>query len=197
MNNQIKHKYIKHLITISKHKYYVMKYCFKCGQYKRGLLHDLSKFGPTEFLSSAKYFSGNRSPIDNEKDDIGYSLAWQHHKGHNPHHWEYWIDNVGTYKNTPCKIPYQYAIEMICDWVAAGIVYSKEKVDDYKSYSIPFDYYNSHKDVRIIHPQTDELLNRILTMIEEKGLNATCKYIKNSFILQDMYEDDLLLFDNK
>ena len=60
-------KYLKHLITISKHKYYVMKFCFKCGYYKRGLLHDLSKFGKTEFFSSAKYFQGNRRPIEAEK----------------------------------------------------------------------------------------------------------------------------------
>ena len=43
-------KYIKHFKTITKHKYYVMKFCFKCGFYKRGILHDLSKYGLTEFL---------------------------------------------------------------------------------------------------------------------------------------------------
>lgn len=104
-------KYLKHFKTITKHKFYVMKFCFKCGKYKRGLLHDLSKFGPTEFFSSAKYFQGTSSPIDAEKREKGYSLAWQHHKGHNPHHWEYWIDNIGTYKNTACKIPYDYVID--------------------------------------------------------------------------------------
>ena len=60
-------KYIKHFITITKHKYYVMKFCFKCGIYKRGIMHDLSKYGITEFFSSAKYFQGNSSPIDAEK----------------------------------------------------------------------------------------------------------------------------------
>ena len=42
-------------ITITKHKYYVMKFCFKCGLYKRGVLHDLSKYSFIEFFSSAKY----------------------------------------------------------------------------------------------------------------------------------------------
>ena len=91
-------KYLKHFKTITKHKFYVMKFCFRCGKFKRGLLHDLSKYGITEFCSSAKCFQGTRSPIDAEKNKKGYSLAWQHHKGHNPHHWEYWIDNIGTYK---------------------------------------------------------------------------------------------------
>ena len=43
-------KYIKHFRTITKHKFYVMKFCFKCGKYKRGLMHDLSKYGITEFF---------------------------------------------------------------------------------------------------------------------------------------------------
>ena len=60
-------KYIMHFVTITKHIYYVRKFCFKCGFYKRGLLHDLSKYSPIEFFSSAKYFQGNRSPIDAEK----------------------------------------------------------------------------------------------------------------------------------
>lgn len=62
-------KYLKHFETITKHKFYVMKFCFKCGKYKRGLLHDLSKYGITEFCSSAKYFQGTSSPIDAEKKE--------------------------------------------------------------------------------------------------------------------------------
>ena len=171
-------KYIKHFITITKHKYYVGKFCFKCGFYKRGLLHDLSKYGKIEFCSSAKYFQGNRSPIDAEKEDIGYSLAWQHHKGHNPHHWEYWIDNIGTYKNTPCKIPYEYVVEMICDWLGAGIVYSKQKVNFNEPYSEPLEYYNKHKSERIFHQETQILIEYYLTFICNYGINRFCRYIK-------------------
>ena len=43
-----------HLKTVHKHRKYVRKYCFRCGLYKRGLLHDLSKYSPTEFLESIK-----------------------------------------------------------------------------------------------------------------------------------------------
>lgn len=172
-------KYLKHFKTITKHKYYVMKFCFKCGYYKRGLLHDLSKYGKTEFISSAKYFQGNRSPIDAEKEAIGYSLAWQHHKGHNPHHWEYWIDNIGTYKNTPCKIPYEYVIEMICDWLSAGIVYSKQKVDFKQPYKEPLKYYMAHLSERIFHPETKELIEIYLNLIANRGIEAFCDEIKH------------------
>ena len=172
-------KYIKHFITITKHRYYVRKFCFKCGFYKRGLLHDLSKYGLTEFFSSARYFQGTSSPIDAEKREKGYSLAWQHHKGHNPHHWEYWIDNIGTYKNTPIKIPYEYVIEMICDWLGAGIVYSKQKVDYDKPYSEPLEYYNKCKKERIFHPETQSLIECFLRYIKSNGINYFCSQVKN------------------
>lgn len=171
-------KYIKHFMVISKHKFYVMRFCFKCGFYKRGILHDLSKYGLTEFFSSAKYFQGNRSPIEAEKDKNGYSIAWQHHKGHNPHHWEYWIDNIGTYKNTPCKIPYEYVIEMLCDWLAAGIVYSKQKPNFNKPYAEPLKYYNAHKNERIFYKETQKLIEYYLNIIECDGINYFCKLVK-------------------
>ncbi len=70
----------KHLKTICKHKAIVCLECIKCGLIWRGLMHDNSKFGLTEFLPSAKYFQGSRSPIDAEKEQCGYSLAWLHHQ---------------------------------------------------------------------------------------------------------------------
>ena len=82
-------KLINHLKTINKHKYYVTMLCFKCGLYKQGLLHDLSKYSPTELKTGAKYWVGTRSPNSIERETIGYSSAWLHHKGRNKHHWEY------------------------------------------------------------------------------------------------------------
>ena len=171
-------KYFKHLMTISKHKWYVMMFCFKCGIYKRGLLHDLSKFGPTEFFSSAKYYTGVRSPIDSEKAHKGYSIAWQHHKGRNPHHWEYWIDNLGSYENKPCRMPKEYIIEMICDWLGAGIVYSKKKPDYDEPYRVPLDYYKRGRNYYILEKKTQDVVELMLAIIADEGINAFCKYAK-------------------
>ena len=44
-----------HFKTITKHKLMVMHYCFRIGLYKQGLLHDLSKYTPSEFLVGCKY----------------------------------------------------------------------------------------------------------------------------------------------
>lgn len=168
-------KYFNHFKTITKHKLIVMNLCFKCGLIKRGLMHDLSKYGITEFCSSAKYFQGSRSPIDAEKEDIGYSIAWQHHKGHNPHHWEYWIDNVGTKQNDPIRIPYEYVVEMVCDWVGASIVYSNNSCDFDKPYPAPYEYYKAHLNERIFHPDTKTLLEHFLLLISYQGINKFCK----------------------
>ena len=81
-----------HFKTITYHKYLVMQGCFKVGLYKQGLLHDLSKYSPTEFLVGARYYQGDRSPNNAEREEIGYSSSWLHHKGRNKHHYEYWID---------------------------------------------------------------------------------------------------------
>ena len=58
-----------HFKTITRHKLLVMKYCFRIGLYKQGLLHDLSKYSPTEFLVGCKYYQGTRSPNNAERED--------------------------------------------------------------------------------------------------------------------------------
>lgn len=158
---------IKHFKTVCKHKAVVFHECRKCGLWWRGLVHDLSKFSPTEFIPSARYFQGNKSPIEAEKRAKGYSPAWQHHMGHNPHHWEYWIDydkNGGIIAN---KIPYVYVVEMVCDWIGAGKVYSG---DDWTE-SAPLDYYNRVRKGRHFHPETETLLVRFLECVRDKGLD--------------------------
>lgn len=65
-------KLIKHFITITRHRHNVMRLCFKVGLYKQGLLHDLSKYTPSEFIPGVKYFQGNRSPQAKERELFGY-----------------------------------------------------------------------------------------------------------------------------
>ena len=82
-----------HFSTITHHKMLVMKTCFKVGLYKQGLLHDLSKYTPIEFIPGVIYYQGDRSPINREKELKTCSRGWLHHKGRNLHHFEYWIDD--------------------------------------------------------------------------------------------------------
>ena len=168
-------KYWRHFKTVCKHKWIVFKECRACGIAWQGILHDLTKFGATEFVSSARYFQGNKSPIEAEKEDNGYSKAWLHHKGHNKHHWEYWTDFDDNGKIIANKIPNKYLIEMVCDWVGAGKVYSK----DAWSQETPLDYYYKVRKGRHFHPETEEELVYCLTLIRDKGLKAFHSYCKN------------------
>ena len=64
-----------HFNTITTHKMEVMKLCFKAGLYKQGLLHDLSKYSPAEFITGVLYYSGDKSPNTNEKLATGKSTG--------------------------------------------------------------------------------------------------------------------------
>jgi hypothetical protein len=119
-------KYLSHLRTITLHKWYVGVECFKRGLYWQGIIHDLSKYSWAEFGASAKYFQGVSTPIGEEKRQNGYSKAWLHHKGHNPHHWEYWIDWVEG-ETLLCPIPEKYITEMACDMIGASKAYMGSK----------------------------------------------------------------------
>lgn len=111
-----------HLGTVCKHKYWVFYYSCKFGNPVRGFFHDFSKFSPVEFWEGVKYWQGTRSPIDACKEENGISLAWMHHKGHNPSHYEYWVDYLDD-GGKPQPMPQKYAIEMICDFLGAGRAY--------------------------------------------------------------------------
>ena len=65
----------KHLKLITKHKWVVFKLSCKAGIPWRGFLHDFSKYSPTEFLESIKYYNGHKSPIVQARLDKGYSIA--------------------------------------------------------------------------------------------------------------------------
>ena len=170
-------KFRGHLTTINRHKFKVTALCFKCGIYKQGILHDLSKYSPVEFLAGVKYFQGNRSPIDKEKEVHGYSLGWLHHKGKNKHHWEYWLDN-GKDGITAVEMPVEYVVEMFCDRVAASMIYQKENYKDDSA----LNYYLMGRDHILIHPNTDRLILHLLTYLSENGLDNTIAYIKKEIL---------------
>lgn len=175
----------QHFRTINHHKYLVMKGCFRVGLYKQGLLHDLSKYSPTEFLVGCKYYQGTASPNNREREVKGYSSAWLHHKGRNKHHLEYWIDyGAGEEKNmVGMKMPLKYVVEMFIDRVAASKNYQKEKYRD----ESPWEYYAQGKGHYMIHKDTQKLLEKLLRMLAEEGEEKTFSYIKNVLLKQKKY----------
>ena len=176
-------QWMGHLKTINKHKFTVMKLCFRCGLYKQGLLHDLSKYSWVELRTGFKYYKGTYSPNSAERNEKGYSEAWLHHKGRNKHHFEYWIDCVkGEWVG--CKMPLKYVIEMFCDRVAASMTYKGKDFDC----SSPMEYFNSHKhEYYLMHPETYALIEGLLLYLQEHGLDAAIDYIKKEILPKGTY----------
>ena len=119
--------FFKHLNLVNKHRFLVFKLALKAGIPYRGLVHDLSKYSPVEFIESVKYYNGELSPIKVSKEENGYSKAWLHHKRRNKHHFEYWYDFNAPNK-TPI-IPYKYNVEMICYTLVASMIYKGKKME--------------------------------------------------------------------
>ena len=170
-----------HLKTINHHKMLVMKGCFKVGLYKQALLHDLSKYMPAEFFVGVRYFRGDVSPNNLERKEKGYSSAWLHHKGRNKHHLEYWID-YGVGDDQPplmgMRMPEKYVVEMFIDRMSASKNYQKEKYTDRSA----LEYYERGKARHILHPDSRELLERLLNMLAEEGEDATMDYIRREVL---------------
>ena len=181
-------KWWQHLKTINHHKWLVMKYCFRLGMYKQGLLHDLSKYSPTEFRVGARYYQGNRSPNNAEREEKGYTSAWLHHKGRNKHHLEYWVDyGLNGEGMIGMKMPVKYVVEMFCDRIAASQNYNRDTYTD----DMPLTYFLKGKARGLLHPETEELLERLLRMLAEKGEDETFAYIKKEILTKEVRREKI------
>ena len=159
-----------HFKTITKHRHTVIRHCYRAGIFWQGLFHDLSKYAPAEFFAGARYYVGTRSPNELEREVYGYSAAWLHHKGRNKHHFEYWVDySPVTRKVGPVKMPLRYVVEMICDRIAASKIYQGKNYTDRH----PLEYFLRGKGNRQIHPETSDLVEKLLTLLAEHGEEVT------------------------
>lgn len=176
-----------HFCTITHHKRLVMDGCFAVGLYRQGLFHDLSKYSPTEFLVGCKYYQGNMSPNNAEREAVGYSSAWLHHKGRNKHHMEYWIDYGAPEKKDGkiehrgicgMKMPVRYVVEMYIDRVAASKNYQKEQYRDDSA----LEYYRNGRQFHVLHEDTRALLELLLVMLSVRGERYVNWFIRKKLL---------------
>lgn len=169
-------RFFGHLGTVIIHKHHVRVACFKMGLYMQGILHDLSKFSPTEFIPSVKYYSGTFSPNVTDRILNGASRSWLHHKGRNKHHFEYWID-YSARLDPPvkgCRMPMRYVAEMVADRYAACVAYNKENYKQGDAWT----YYSEGKDNLIIEEATRAVLEKALITMRDEGEEAAFAYMK-------------------
>lgn len=122
-------KYLKYCWYVIRHKWFVFIESYKLGIPWLGIIHDWSKFLPSEFLPYANFFYG--SDAKQVRDETGYykptdtgnsefDFAWLLHQKRNKHHWQWWIlpEDDGGFK--VLEIPNRYKLEMLADWRGAG-----------------------------------------------------------------------------
>ena len=71
-------------------------------------------------------------------------------------------------------MPLKYVIEMFCDRVAASKTYNGKAYTD----ADPYTYFLRIKGKHRLHPNTEELLNRLLEMLRDEGEDKTFAYIR-------------------
>lgn len=168
--------FFKHFALVMRHKWRVFVNCAKCGIVWRGLVHDLSKLSPTEFFESVKYYQGNRSPIGVCRRENGYSLAWLHHKGRNKHHIEYWTDEECTVQPL---MPYKYAVECVCDKLAATRVYAGRGY----STELPLLHWKKYGNKVGGNPKTMAFVERVFIDVRDNGEDFVLskKYMRKTY----------------
>ena len=177
-----------HFKTVIIHKYWVFKYAKKIGIPWQGLIHDLSKFSWTEFSESVKFYQeGKSSPIVAAKKAQGYSLAWQHHKGRNPHHYEHWTDKYddGT---IALKMPFKYILELIADYLGAGRAYQGKDFTPEKEYKW-WKNLIDNKDI-MMHEETKYFISWALHKFMTHGVHNI-----NTNRIESLYNSGYFKFD--
>jgi len=142
-------------------------------------VHDQSKFTDIEFVPYAEYFynkDGTRAIIKNKNRTDSYTRAWLHHLHNNMHHWQYWIfpdnwepDGADIIKGV-MRMPDNYALEMIADWMGAS-----------KAYTDSWDmtkWLKEHIPHIVVHPKTSKYLKSELSKIGYEGLMGLVEFKK-------------------
>jgi hypothetical protein len=102
--------------------------------------HDESKYSVEEFEGYRQYFF----PInEKEKNKNQFNYSWNHHQKNNPHHWQYWIMHEKG-KLMALEMPFEYIIEMLCDWAAMSLNFNDK----------PFSFYNKEKENMLLAKNT-------------------------------------------
>jgi len=130
-----------------------------------GMEHDLSKSDPEEYGAYDAYFYGknrSHSVVSN------FKFAWLRHIRLNPHHWQHWvlIHDEPNEAVEALDMPYNYILEMICDWWAFS--WQKGNLDEV------FRWWAEHSPYMKLSAHTRYTIEHILCALKnallEKGL---------------------------
>ena len=123
------------------------------------VLHDNSKWTKEEYDAYDDYFYGS---VKSTAVRDEFNKAWLHHIHTNRHHWQYWvlINDDPNNGEIALRMPYEYIVEMVCDWMSFAI--------ESNELQNLFDFYESRKNHIKLHPKTRKDLEYILDTIKTK-----------------------------
>lgn len=156
-------KHFQYLWYVTKHKWFVFIETCRLGIPWRGLVHDLSKYSPTEWFPYVETFYGKGpSPRDAsgsyDPTKVGgeFDTAWLHHQHNNPHHWQWWILKGDEDAQKVLPMPDKYRREMLADWIGAGKAQGKPDTRG---------WYEANKEKMILHPETRAWIEQKLNAV--------------------------------
>lgn len=134
-------KHINYLKYLVRHKWFVLVAGLRTGApLWRLIIHDWSKFLPSEWFPYVDYFYGEklsdekvmenwrreqavlgyRMSPSNEMRKAAFDKAWLHHQHRNPHHWQHWVLREDSGETVALWMPEHFIREMVADWAGAG-----------------------------------------------------------------------------
>lgn len=120
--------HLKYLSYVLRHKFFVFQAGLQTGApLWRLLIHDWSKFLPSEWFPYVRHFYG---PVANTPEvgrepwasptKLAFNHAWNLHQKRNRHHWQFWLLTMDEGSTWAMPMPERYAREMVADWMGAG-----------------------------------------------------------------------------
>lgn len=168
---------LRFLAATTRHKREVYRAGRKLGVgHWQLLVHDLSKYRPSEFVPYGLYFyalpgATRRKAVIDKSQDRPMRTAWLRHIQRNAHHWQFWVLINGasivarhgtTTHAKPIEalpMPEKYVREMVADWMGAARAYDGKWPASFMEWS----WWRNNRDSLILHDETwDHLATAIL-----------------------------------
>ncbi len=166
--------YLRYLV---RHKWFVLVAGRKTGvSLWRLIIHDWSKFTPSEWFPYATFFYAPR-PIGTPTDSmdrpnvaanvlyerasrqVAFDRAWLHHQHWNKHHWQHFVLRNDDGTTVALRMPETYVREMVADWMGAGrAITGKWEVRS---------WYAKNRDRILLHDDTRMMVDMLVDM--QKG----------------------------
>lgn len=148
------HPFVQYAAYVIRHKWIILKTAPRYGvPLLTALIHDWTRFLPSEFFPSANYFFGayQRGVVWRRGESPSYDAARDLHEERNKHHAKHW-------HGQPMDDP---AIrEMLCDWDAAG----QTKGNPIGS------WYAKNRDTLGLHPATLARIDALLDVARHETI---------------------------